>query len=178
MNKQEAQKRIEKLRLEIDRHRYAYHVLDMPKISDEAYDSLFEELLKLEKQYPEFSSTISPTQRVGAEPLKVFKKVRHTNQQWSFDDVFDFDQLKAWEEKTKRAIIKIQQATDNKQETPSEQILKSRIKNLASVKIEYCCELKIDGLKMILTYKNGVLVAGATRGDGTVGPARDARQGI
>ncbi|MEI8343743.1 MAG: NAD-dependent DNA ligase LigA [Candidatus Moraniibacteriota bacterium] len=169
MNTQQEKKRIEKLRQELDQHRYFYYVLDSPKISDEAYDSLFEELLRLEKQHPEFFSPTSPTQRIGASPLKAFNKVRHAKAQWSFDDVFDFEQLKAWEEKTQRAITKIQQTTDNKQEAPSEQILKSRIKNLASVEVEYCCELKIDGLKMILTYENGALVAGATRGDGAVG---------
>ena len=127
------QKRIEKLRRELDRHRYAYYVLDAPEISDEAYDSLFEELLSLEKLSPEFFSPTSPTQRVGAEPLKNFKKVRHAQQQWSFDDVFDFEELKAWEEKTQRAITKIQETTDDdqyernkKQETRTKQIPNSK----------------------------------------------------
>ncbi len=186
------QKRIEKLRCELDRHRYAYHVLDAPEISDQAYDSLFEELLNLEKLAPEFFSPTSPTQRVGAEPLKNFKKVRHAQQQWSFDDVFDFEELKAWEEKTQRAITKIQETTDDdqyernkKQETRTKQIPNSKFQisneslnqndsnaarcTLHAARLEYCCELKIDGLKMILTYENGVLVGGATRGDGVVG---------
>jgi DNA ligase (NAD+) len=102
----------------------------------------------LEKQFPEFVSPASPTQRVGAEPLKAFTKVRHANQQWSFDDIFDFEGLKAWDEKVRRMIEK------------------TGIKN---VPLEYCCEMKIDGLKMILTYENGILVRGATRGDGSVG---------
>ncbi len=165
MDKQEIQKRIEKLREELDRHRYAYYVLDMPKISDEAYDSLFEELLTLENQAPEFFSLSSPTQRVGAEPLKAFKKVRHAHQQWSFDDVFDFEGLKAWEEKTKRAITKIQET--NSKQIPNE-IKNSKLK-IQNLELDYCCELKIDGLKMILTYEKGVLVGGATRGDGVVG---------
>lgn len=139
--------RIEKLRKEIDKHRYLYHVLDRPYISDTAYDSLFEELLALEKQFPEFHSSTSPTQRVGAEPLKSFKKIRHVKQQWSFDDIFDAEGLKAWEEKIKRMLDKLS------------------VKD----KLEYCCELKIDGLKMILTYENGKFIQGATRGDGAVG---------
>ena len=100
------QKRIEKLRCELDRHRYAYYVLDAPEISDQAYDSLFEELLNLEKLAPEFFSPTSPTQRVGAEPLKNFKKVRHAQQQWSFDDVFDFEELVEWDAKVRRMIEK------------------------------------------------------------------------
>jgi DNA ligase (NAD+) len=148
MDKNEAKKRIEKLRVEIDRHRYAYHVLDKPEIGDEIYDSLFEELLALEKEFPQFSSLTSPTQRVGATPLKSFKKVRHAQQQWSFDDIFDFEGLKAWDEKIKRMLEKTELSGD---------------------KLEYCCEMKIDGLKMILTYENGQLVQGATRGDGATG---------
>jgi DNA ligase (NAD+) len=149
MEKQQSEKRILALRSEIDRHRRAYHVNDAPEITDTAYDSLFEELLNLEKQFPEFYSSTSPTQRVGAEPLKAFKKLRHAHQQWSFDDIFDFAGLKAWEEKTLRAI--------NKQQD-------SEIKQL-----DYACEMKIDGLKIILTYENGKLISGATRGDGMVG---------
>jgi DNA ligase (NAD+) len=148
MDKEKAQKRIAALRKEIDRHRYLYHVQDQPEISDEAFDSLFEELLKLEKEYPEFFSPTSPTQRVGAEPLKAFKKVRHNNQQWSFDDIFDYEGLMAWDEKIKRMVEKTQ---------------------FKNEPLEYCCEMKIDGLKMILTYEDGVLAQGATRGDGTIG---------
>jgi len=153
MEKSQSKNRIEKLRKEIDRHRHLYHVLDKPEIADTAYDSLFEELLALEKKFPEFFSTTSPTQRIGAEPLKSFKKVKHAHKQWSFDDVFDYQELKDWEEKIKRLITKTQ-------ETSTKQISNS---------IEYCCELKIDGLKMILNYEKGKFVQGATRGDGTVG---------
>ena len=172
MKNQEIENRIKKLRTEIDRHRYAYHVLDKPEISDTVYDSLFEELLSLEKQFPEFFSATSPTQRVGAEPLKAFKKVRHAKQQWSFDDIFDFEGLKAWEEKIKRMIIKneqlitnnLQQKINNKQQNS-----KSYQLSVISDQLNYCCELKIDGLKMILTYADGKFVQGATRGDGAIG---------
>ena len=97
ISKKEARERIEKLRTEIDRHRYEYHVLDNPEISDEVYDSLTDELRRLEEAFPKFHSTTSPTQRVGGAPLEKFVKVRHTIRQWSFDDVFDFDGLKKWD---------------------------------------------------------------------------------
>lgn len=132
----------------IDRHRYLYHVLDQSDMSDEAYDSLMEELRLLEEKYPELITPTSPTQRVGGSPLKEFKKVEHEVKQWSFDDIFDFTDLQKWEEKTKRFM--------DKEEVGQE-------------KLEYCCELKIDGLKVILTYEKGVLVQAATRGDGSVG---------
>ena len=147
MNMAEAKIRIMKLRAEIDRRRYLYHVLDKPDMTDEVYDSLTEELRKLEEQFPDFKSSSSPTMRIGGKPLDKFQKVRHKVKQWSFDDIFDADGLKAWEEKIKRLIEK------------------SPVKN----KLEYCCELKIDGLKMILTYENGKFIQGATRGDGAVG---------
>ena len=147
MKKIEIENRIKKLRAEIDRHRYLYHVLDKPDMTDEVYDSLMEELRKLEEQFPEFRSSFSPTMRIGGEPLDKFQKVRHKVRQWSFDDVFNAEELKAWEEKIKRMIEKAN-VKDN---------------------LEYCCELKIDGLKMILTYEDGKFIQGATRGDGTIG---------
>lgn len=148
MNKNEAKKRIEQLRKLIDKHRYLYHVLDKPEIPDEVYDSLLEELIALEEKYPEFYSPASPTQRVGGEPLPYFKKVRHRVRQWSFDDVFSFEELKKWDEKVHRLAAKA---------------------GFSDERIEYCCEVKIDGLKIILTYKDGVFVQGATRGDGVTG---------
>ncbi|KKQ52199.1 MAG: ligase protein [Parcubacteria group bacterium GW2011_GWD2_38_11] len=167
MDKKEAKKRIEKLRAEIDRHRYFYHIQDAPQLSDEAYDSLFEELIRLEGEFPDLFSPTSPTQRVGAEPMKAFKKVRHFKQQWSFDDIFDFEGLVAWEE-----LINKQHTTNNIQQgstNNSQQNAKSGKLSVVSGELDYCVEMKIDGLKMILTYENGVLVSGATRGDGTVG---------
>lgn len=154
MEKEQAKQRIEKLREEIDRHRHAYHVLDMPTLSDEAYDSLFEELESLEDQYPEYASAESPTQRVGATPLEKFVKVRHEVTQWSYGDVFDLEGLQKWEEK----------------------ILKMLEKEGVTGAPEYDCELKIDGLKIILTYEKGILVTGATRGDGVIG--EDVTQNI
>jgi len=141
--------RVEKLRKVVDRHRYLYHVEDKPEITDEVYDSLMEELRKLEEKYPELASSTSPTQRVGGEPLDHFEKVHHKERQWSFDDVFSFDELVKWDEKIKRLIEKYT--------------------TLKNEPLEYCCEIKIDGLKIILTYKKGELIEGATRGDGKVG---------
>lgn len=141
--------RYEKLVKTVDHYRYLYHVLDNPEVSDEAYDSLIKEITEIEEKYPELRTPESPTQRVGGEPLKEFKKVRHETRQWSFDDCFGSDGLKKWDEKVRRMIEK----------DPT----------LKGEKIEYCCELKIDGLKMILTYKDGKFVRGATRGDGEVG---------
>ncbi len=140
--------RLNKLKELLNKYRYLYYVLDKPEISDTAYDSLLKELEEIEKEHPELITSDSPTQRVGGEPLKEFNKVKHTTPQWSFDDVFDFDELSKWEEKVNNFIKKA---------------------GLENEKLEYCCELKIDGLKIILTYKDGILIQGATRGDGVVG---------
>ncbi|MFZ2522087.1 MAG: NAD-dependent DNA ligase LigA [Minisyncoccia bacterium] len=140
--------RFEKLKKIVEKHRHLYHTVDKPEISDEAYDSLLRELQKFEKQYPSLKSANSPTERIGGEPLKEFIKVKHQFRQWSFDDAFDFRELEKWDEKVRNFIRKA---------------------GLEKEKIEYCCELKIDGLKVILTYENGGLVRGATRGDGQVG---------
>ncbi len=149
------QERVSKLRASIEKHRVLYHTQDRPEISDEAYDSLVRELEALERRYPELQTSNSPTSRVGGEPLKEFVKVRHEVKQWSFDDVFDYEELKKWQEKVNNFIEKAR---------------------LTQEKVEYCCELKIDGLKVILTYKEGKLIQAATRGDGEVG--EDVTQNI
>lgn len=148
MNKTAAHQRIEHLRREIDRHRHLYHVLDQPEISDEAYDSLFRELVTLEAEFPEWRSDTSPTTRIGAEPRQQFRKVRHAVKQWSFDDCFDVAGLRAWEERTLRFLEKA---------------------GTMATTLEYMAELKIDGLKIVLTYEQGRFVRGATRGNGEVG---------
>lgn len=141
-------RRAKLLRETIERHRINYHVLDKPEITDEAYDSLFRELEDLEKNYPTLKTPDSPTERVGGEPLPYFEKVRHETRQWSFDDVFDEGELQKWDEKIKNMIRKA---------------------GLEKEKLEYCLELKIDGLKIVLTYEGGILKRGATRGDGEIG---------
>ncbi len=143
MTKEEAKKRIEKLKTEIDHYRYLYHVLDRSDISDAALDSLKHELYKLEQQYPEFITPDSPTQRVGGEALKEFKKVVHEVPMLSIEDVFSFEELAAWEE---------------------------RIRKLMShQKFDYYVEVKMDGLAVALIYENGIFSVGGTRGDGKIG---------
>ena len=144
MNKNEARKRIEKLRQAIDHYRYAYHVLDKSLISDSALDSLKKELFDLEAQFPDLITPDSPTQRVAGEPLKEFKKVRHEVPMTSLNDAFSEKDLEDWF---------------------------GRVENFLGrkVKPEFYCELKIDGLAIELVYENGILVEGSTRGDGTTG---------
>jgi DNA ligase (NAD+) len=143
MTKEEAKKRIEKLRKEIQRHDYLYYVLDKPEISDAAYDALKRELIALEKQFPEFITPDSPTQRVGGPPLKEFKKVKHKIPMLSLQDAFNESEILEWEE---------------------------RIKKLAPKdKFDYFVELKIDGLAISLIYKDGIFEKAATRGDGFTG---------
>jgi DNA ligase (NAD+) len=149
MNKKEAKKRIENLSKELDKHQYCYHVLDNPSIPDEVYDSLMEELIKLEELNPQYKSNNSPSQRVGGKVLDKFEKTKHRNKQWSFNDVFSQEELESWRDKIKRMVIK--KELDHKKD------------------LDYCAELKIDGLKIILTYKKGSLVQAATRGDGVIG---------
>lgn len=148
MTEKEAQKRIENLRQEIEKHGRLYHTLDAPEISDEAYDALVRELLDLEKAFPELAQG-SPTQKVGGKILEGFQKVKHVIPQWSYDNIFNFDELRGWEEKVKRFIEKSGGLKDDV--------------------LDYVVELKIDGLKVVLTYDQGEFVLGATRGDGTVG---------
>lgn len=154
MNKEEAKKRIEKLRQEINYHRYLYHVLDKEEISPEALDSLKKELFDLEQQFPDLITPDSPTQRVGGEPLKEFKKVKHPKPMLSFNDVFSEEDLRAWE---KRFL----------------DFLGSRVHHSEKF---YYCELKFDGLAMEFHYDDGLFVCGATRGDGYIG--EDVTQNI
>lgn len=152
--------RYDKLIKLIEHYQYLYHTLDKPEISDEAYDSLMRELLDIEAKHPDWISPLSPSKRVGGKPLTEFKKVKHEVRQWSFDDIFDFEELQKWDEKVRRMIEKTGQI-------PKKVDLGQGL--ALSEKVEYCCELKIDGLKVILTYKDGLFVRGATRGDGAVG---------
>jgi len=140
--------RVEKLRDEINRHRGLYHTHDKPEISDTAYDSLIKELEDIEEKYLELCTPDSPTQRVGGEPLPEFTKVKHKVSQWSFNDAFTKEDLFNFDKRVKK-FIKTETGIDG---TPS-----------------YICELKIDGLKIVLEYEKGVLVRAATRGDGVVG---------
>jgi len=143
LSKEEAKKRMEKLRSEINHHRYLYHVLDRQKISDAALDSLKNELYKLEMEYPELIVPDSPTQRVGGKPLDKFTKVKHSQPMTSLFDAFSQQDIKDWETRISKLV-------------PDE-------------RLDYYCELKLDGLAMALKYKQGVFTVGATRGDGKIG---------
>jgi len=143
MNKPEAKQRIQKLREEINRHRYLYHVLDRQEISDAALDSLKHELYKLEQEFPEFITPDSPTQRVGGKALEKFAKVAHQSPMLSIEDVFEFKEVQAWQERLRKLV--------------------------PGARFDYFAEIKMDGLAVALIYQDGVLTTGATRGDGKMG---------
>ncbi len=144
MNKEEALKRINKLKEQINKYRYAYHVLNQDLVSPEVLDSLKKELFDLESKFPEFITPDSPTQRIAGKPLAQFKKVKHFSKMYSFNDAFSKEDLFDWFK---------------------------RIENYLGYKIkpEFYCELKIDGLAVELIYENGLFVLGSTRGDGLIG---------
>lgn len=143
----ETRDRYEQLKTAIDRYRTAYHVYDREEISPEALDSLKHELTEIEAQYPSLVTPDSPSQRVAGTPLPQFQKVRHQVPQWSFNDAFSPEEMREFDARVKRFLV--QAGIDD---APS-----------------YDCELKIDGLKVVLTYEKGILVTAATRGDGEVG---------
>lgn len=153
MDRQDVKNRIEKLRQEINRYRYAYHVLDKSLISDAALDSLKKELFDLEARYPEFITPYSPTQRVAGKPLKNFKKVRREVPMLSFNDAFSEQDMRDWVTRVENYLggkISINQFYQHKSAL-------------------FYCKLKIDGLAVEFIYENGVFVQGSTRGDGIVG---------
>lgn len=143
-NYQSTKNRIEKLKTEINKYRYAYHVLDKSLISDAALDSLKKELFDLEQQFPELITPDSPTQRIGGEPLKQFKKVQHSAPMLSFNDAFSEQDMQDWMQR-------------------NENYLKEKVSS------DFYCELKIDGLAIELVYENGIFIQGSTRGDGQIG---------
>ncbi len=136
--------RLEQLRQEVDYHLYRYHVLDSPVISDAEYDALYRELLALEEARPELVTPDSPTQRAGATPSDVFAKVRHPAPILSLMNAFDAEGLRAWRARLGRLLP-------------------------ADTHLQYVVEPKLDGLTVVLTYRDGRFVQGATRGDGEVG---------
>ena len=140
--------RMEKLAEELEKHNKAYYIDNAPTVSDEVYDSLFQELARLEKEYPQFKSAVSPTERVGATVQSELKKVMHavpmlsihTETDYTAQGAYDFDA------RVRREL-----------ELTSDQT------------VDYDCELKFDGLAINLRYEDGVLVQAATRGDGYTG---------
>ena len=143
--------RIPELRQLLQRASYEYYVLDAPTMPDAVYDQLYRELKDLETQYPALIAPDSPTQRVGERPASQFTSVRHNVPLYSLENAFGNDDLAAWQERWRRVAPEVKQA-------------------------EYVCELKIDGNAIALTYENGLLVRGATRGDGISG--EDVTQNI
>lgn len=141
------QERYEKLKKTIERYRYEYHVLDKSEISEAALDSLKDELRRIERDFPSIVTPDSPSQRVAGEPLPQFVKVAHRVPQWSFNDAFSEEDIHEFHERVLRFL---------KTEAPG-------------VLPTYNCELKIDGLKVVLTYEKGLLKNAATRGDGKIG---------
>ncbi len=138
------EQKIEQLREQIEQHSYAYHVLDEPLIPDVEYDSLFRALQQLESDHPDLVTAASPTQRVGAKPSDAFPPAEHAEPMLSLGNVFDAAELEAFETR-----------------------IRDRLGD--DLQIEYTAEPKIDGLAVSLVYENGVLVRGATRGDGFTG---------
>ena len=139
----DAIKRAAELRIELDQHNYRYYVQDDPIVSDAVYDSLMRELRELETEYPDLVTLVSPTQRIGAPPSQSFAEASHHVQMFSLANSFDDDEYFAWVGRTRRL--------------------------LGDRDFDVICELKIDGLAVSLTYQDGVLVRGATRGDGIRG---------
>ncbi len=138
------QQQIEQLRSELNEHSYRYYVLDDPSVPDAEYDRLFRQLQQLESEHPHLITSESPTQRVGNQPLDGFKQVQHKVPMLSLDNVFNPEELQAFDQRL-RERLKLDHA------------------------IEYVCEPKLDGLAVSLMYENGILVQGATRGDGQTG---------
>jgi len=143
MNKQDAEKRISELTRQIDRHNHLYYVLNEPEISDRDFDLLLEELIRLEREFPELAKAESPTQRVGGAITKTFKTVVHRYPMLSLGNTYSEEELRDFHER----VIKI----------------------ITDEPVEYVCELKFDGVAIGLTYVNGHLERAVTRGDGIRG---------
>ena len=145
MTKEEAEKRIKQLREETAYHAKKYYDDDSPEISDFEYDMLMNELKNLEAKYPEYIDKNSLTQKVGGTVKEGFSKVNHEVPLLSLQDIFDFEELYAFDNRVKKVAEE-----ENKE-------------------LKYVVETKIDGLSVSLEYVNGVFVRGATRGNGQVG---------
>ncbi|NET16365.1 MAG: NAD-dependent DNA ligase LigA, partial [Okeania sp. SIO1H6] len=143
----ELEQHAQQLRQKLQEAGYAYYVLDNPIMEDTVYDRLIRELQELETQYPQLIVPDSPTQRVGEKPATKFISIEHNIPLYSLENAFNIEELKNWQERWQRQI-----EIDPHPDT-----------------VDYVCELKIDGSALALTYENGLLVRGATRGDGITG---------
>jgi DNA ligase (NAD+) len=140
--------RAAQLRKELEHHNHRYYVLDDPVIDDDAYDALLDELRALEAEHPDLLRPDSPTQRVGAPPLDRFERVDHAEPMLSLANARNEDELRAWETRLRNHLKRL---------------------DISASEFSYTTEPKIDGLAISLTYQDGVLVRGATRGDGRIG---------
>jgi DNA ligase (NAD+) len=147
--------RYEKLKKTIDEERYRYHVLDAPTMSEAALDSLKYELVQIEKDHPGLVTPDSPSQRVAGQPLPEFTKVQHKVAQWSFNDAFTEQDIRDFDARVRRFLTSAGTGTASA--------------TAAKAIPTYTCELKIDGLKIVLEYEQGLLKTAATRGNGVVG---------
>jgi DNA ligase (NAD+) len=142
------EQRAAELREVLDRHNHLYYVLDEPEIGDDAYDALLDDLRALEAEYPELRTPDSPTQRVGAPPLSRFEQVEHLEAMLSLGNARNEEELRAWENRLANYLKRL---------------------DITASEFSYTTEPKIDGLAVTLTYEDGLLARGATRGDGRVG---------
>lgn len=146
--------RIAQLRQSIEQHDYSYYVLDDPSVPDSEYDRLFSELRELEQEHPELITPDSPTQRVSGQPLDTFKQVQHVVPMLSLGNAFAREQVLDFAQRAEQALGVSEQPQDLFSETAY---------------VDYCCEPKLDGLAVSITYQKGVLIQAATRGDGQTG---------
>ncbi|MBE2977367.1 NAD-dependent DNA ligase LigA [Priestia megaterium] len=137
-----AKSRVQELRDLLNQYGYEYYVLDQPSVPDAEYDKLMNELIEIEESFPELKTADSPTQRIGGQVLDAFEKVQHQTSMLSLGNAFNEEDLRDFDRRVRQAV---------------------------GDEFSYVCELKIDGLAVSLRYKDGYLVLGATRGDGTTG---------
>ena len=150
MTKEEAQKKIEELSAEIEQHNHKYYVLDAPVISDYEFDQLLEELIQIEKTFPDLISPLSPSQRVGGQITKNFPTIKHRYPMLSLSNSYSVEEMREFDERVKKGLD-----------------LSSA--DLFSASVQYVCELKFDGLSIAIQYENGKLKRAVTRGDGVQG---------
>ncbi len=140
----QARQQHQELSQQLHHHSYLYHALDTPQITDAEYDRLMQQLLKLEQQYPDLVTPESPSQRVGSTPLDSFPQAQHATPMLSLENAFNAEDLREFDARVKRFLSRTEE-------------------------VEYICEPKLDGVAIALTYEQGKLVRGATRGNGTTG---------
>ncbi len=162
--KGEIEQRIKQLRKQLQEASYAYYVLDAPMMADEVYDRLYRDLQTLESENPALITAESPTQRVGEKPAAQFYSVKHHIPLYSLENAFDIAEFAKWQERWLRLAPPITPSPNHSISPSTEDETAIGLAGLS-----YVCELKIDGSALALTYENGILVRGATRGDGVSG---------